>query len=211
MPKVAYSEAERAHIRAALVASALSLMAEQGIQHTTVEQVYKKAGISRTFFYSFFPTKEDLIVEALYLQQPRIIAYAQRLMDDPALSWRDAVRQFLHTCCYGEKHGIAVLTIEEQQALFRRLSGDSYRLFREKQHRLFGQILETFGIAAGPDRIDLFTNLSLTAMVIRRAIPDSLPLFVPEAADRTVDFQLNAIVDALEAFKHQPPVPRDRT
>ncbi len=154
MPKVAYSEAERAHIRAALVASALSLMAEQGIQHTTVEQIYKKAGISRTFFYSFFPTKEDLIVEALYLQQPRIIAYAQRLMDDPALSWRDAVRQFLHACCYGEKHGIAVLTIEEQQALFRRLSGDRYQLFREKQRRLFGQILETFGIAAGPDRID---------------------------------------------------------
>lgn len=203
MPKVAYSEEERARVRAALVDAGLELMARQGIQHTTVEQIYKKVGISRTFFYSFFPSKEDLIVETLYLQQPRILAYAERLMADPALSWREAVRQFLHSCCYGERSGIAVLTIEEQQLLFKRLSPESYQTFREKQRRLFGQILERFGIRATGERIALFTNLSLTAMVIRRAIPDTLPLFVPEAADETVRFQINAIVDVLEQLREQ--------
>ena len=39
-----------------------------------------------------------------------------------ALSWRDAVKQFLYACCYGEKNGIAILTIEEQQLLFKSLS-----------------------------------------------------------------------------------------
>ena len=70
MPKVAYSEAERQRIRTALISVGLELMAKQGIQHTTVEQIYQAVGISRTFFYSFFPTKEDLVVETLYLQQP---------------------------------------------------------------------------------------------------------------------------------------------
>ena len=111
MPRVAYSEEDRERIRMELVAVGLELMAKQGIQHTTVEQIYKKVGISRTFFYSFFATKEDLIVETLYLQQPKIIEQAQRLMADPALNWRDAVKQFLYACCYGEKNGIAVLTI----------------------------------------------------------------------------------------------------
>ena len=101
MPKVSYSEEEREKIRDALVDAGLDLMTKQGIQHTTVEQIYKKVGISRTFFYTFFPTKEDLIVEALYLQQPKIIEYAQKLMDDPSLSWREGVKQFLHSCCYG--------------------------------------------------------------------------------------------------------------
>ena len=146
-------------------------MAKQGIQHTTVEQVYKKVGISRTFFYSFFSTKEDLIVETLYLQQPKIIQYVQALMADPTMSWRDAVKQFLHACCYGEENGIAVLTIEEQQLIFKRLSTESYQVFRQKQRRLFGEILENFGIQADTARINLFTNLSLTAMVVRRAIP----------------------------------------
>lgn len=201
MPKVAYSEEDRARIRTQLVAVGLELMAKQGIQHTTVEQVYKKVGISRTFFYSFFSTKEDLIVETLYLQQPKIIQYVQALMADPTMSWRDAVKQFLHACCYGEENGIAVLTIEEQQLIFKRLSTESYQVFRQKQRRLFGEILENFGIKADTARINLFTNLSLTAMVVRRAIPNTLPLFVPEAADETVDFQLNAIVDALEKLK----------
>lgn len=102
------------------------------------------------------------------------------------------------------KNGIAVLTIEEQQLIFKRLSKESYQLFRQKQLRLFGEILENFGIRADTARISLFTNLSLTAMVVRRAIPDTLPLFVPEAADETVDFQLDAIVDALEKFKNTP-------
>ena len=202
MPRVAYSEKDRERIRTALITVGLELIAKQGIQHTTVEQIYKKVGISRTFFYSFFPTKEDLVVETLYWQQPKIIEYVQKLMADPALSWRGAVKQFLHACCYGERNGIAVLTLEEQQLIFKRLPKEKYRVFRQKQLRLFGEILENFGIKTDEKGIWLFTNLSLTVMVIRRALPDTLPLLVPEAADETVEFQINAIADALEKLKN---------
>ncbi len=201
MPRIAYSDEDRKRIRAELVRVGLELMTKQGIQHTTVEQIYKKVGISRTFFYSFFPTKEDLIVETLYLQQPKIIEFAGRLMSDTDLSWREAVKRFLYACCYGEKNGIAVLTVEEQQLIFRRLSKESYAVFREKQMRLFGEILRCFGIKAEREDIELFTNISLTVMVIRRAVPDTLPLFVTEAMDDTVNFQINAIVDALEKMR----------
>ncbi|MCI5928806.1 MAG: TetR/AcrR family transcriptional regulator [Pseudoflavonifractor capillosus] len=201
MPKVAYTEEERAHVRQALLTTGLELMARQGIRHTTVEQIYQAVGISRTFFYSFFPTKEDFVVETLYLQQPKILAYARKLMDDPALSWLDGVRQFFHACCYGEKNGIAVLTIEEQQIIFRRLSPESYQTFREKQAKLFGDILECFGIRADGERVAVFTNLALAVMILRRAIPQNLPLFVPEAADRTVDVQIDAIVHYLETLR----------
>ena len=204
MPRVAYSEEDRERIRTELVAAGLELMAKQGIQHTTVEQVYKKVGISRTFFYSFFSTKEDLVLETLYWQQPKILAYVQKLMADPSLSWREAVKKFLHDCCYGEKNGIAVLTIEEQQLIFKRLSKESYQVFRQRQSQLFGKILESFGIQAETKRVNLFTNMSLTAMVIRRALPNTLPLFVPEAADETIDFQLDAIVNVLEKLKASP-------
>lgn len=201
MPKVAYSDADRERVRDDLITVALEKMARQGIQHTTVEEIYRSVGISRTFFYTFFPTKEDLIVEALYTQQPKVLAHAQRLMDDPAFSWREGVRQFLVSCCYGEQSGIAVMTLEEQQNLFRRLSPESYQVFWEKQANLFGNILKCFGIRADKETIGLFTNLSLTVMVIRRAVPKNLPFLVPEAADATVEFQINAIVDLLEKMK----------
>ena len=201
MPKVAYSEEEREQIRSALVNTALALMARQGIQHTTVEQIYRAVGISRTFFYTFFSSKEDLIVETLYHQQPKILACARQLMEDPALTWREGVEGFLRTCCYGERNGIAVMTIEEQQVLFRRLSEESYRHFREKQLRLFARLLECFGIRPDDGRVALFTNLSLAVMVLRRAIPSSLPLLVPEAADAAVNVQIGAIVDCLEQMR----------
>lgn len=201
MPKVGYSEEERERIREALVTTALALMARQGIQHTTVEQIYRAVGISRTFFYTFFSSKEDLIVETLYHQQPKILACARQLMEDPALTWREGVEGFLRTCCYGERNGIAVMTIEEQQVLFRRLSQESYRHFREKQLRLFARLLECFGIRPDDGRVALFTNLSLAVMVLRRAIPSSLPLLVPEAADAAVDVQIGAIVDCLEQMR----------
>lgn len=60
MPKAAYSEEDRIRIRSALICTALELMAKQGIQHTTVEQIYKTVGISRTFFYSFSRQKKTL-------------------------------------------------------------------------------------------------------------------------------------------------------
>ena len=93
------------------------------------------------------------------------------------------------------------MTIEEQQYIFKRLSKESYRLFRQKQQWLFGEILRSFGIKADTRCINLFTNLSLSVMVIRRALPDTLPLLIPEAADETVDIQLDAIVDILERLK----------
>ena len=204
MPKISYSEEERAKIRSSLLATALELMSKQGVRHTTVEQVYKKVGISRTFFYTFFSTKDELVLEALYFQHPHILALAQKLASDPALSWREAVTEFLALCCRDGKHGILVLAIEDQQFIFCRLSKDSYQMFRQKQLRLFGSILECFGIKASPRAVNVFINLSLAAIIMRRAIPDTLPLFVPEAADETVDFQLNAIVDALEKLKTDP-------
>ena len=170
-----------------------------------MEQIYRAVGISRTFFYTFFSSKEDLIVEALYHQQPRVLAYAQQLMEDPDLTWREGVEQFLHACCYGERNGIAVMTIEEQQLLFRRLSEESYQRFREKQLQLFARLLECFGIRPDHERVALFTNLSLAVMVLRRAIPSSLPLLVPEAADAAADVQIGAIVDCLEGMREDRP------
>lgn len=201
MPKVAYSEEERQQIRDNLVCTALKLMAVQGIQHTTIEQIYKKVGISRTFFYSFFPTKEDLIIESLYYQQPKIIAYVNQLMSDPALTWHQAITQFIYSCCNGRKSGFAVLSLDEQQMLFHRLSEESYNLFRKKQSALFGKILECFGIEPSKERVDLFINLCLTIILIHRSVPERLPFFVPEAAEETTRFQIEAIVNHLERLK----------
>ena len=201
MPKVAYSEEEREKIRERLIAAGLELMTQQGIQHTTVEQIYKKVGISRTFFYSFFPTKEELIVETLYLQQPRLIDYTRKLMNDPALSWREGVEQLLYSLCYGEKYGIIVLTMEEQQLIFKRLSEKNYKIFREKQLRLFNTILNICGIYVNEEQLKVFLKLAIITVITYRVFPNTFPLLISEVSKETVDFQIHTLVDYLEKLK----------
>lgn len=203
MARKSYSDEERERIREALLTTVLQCIADRGLTHSSINVLCRKVGISKTFFYSFFSSKEELVLQALRCQQPKLLAYARELMEDPALSWREGVRQFLHACCYGERSGIAVMNMEEQKQLFRRMSPESYQTFREKQALLFGRLLECFGVPADAANIQLFTNLSLAAIIIRRAIPESLPMLVPEAVDRTVEVQINAIVDCLADMRRE--------
>ena len=97
MARKAYSEQEREYIRESLLTSVIQCIVDRGLIHTSIDVLCRKAGISKTFFYTFFSSKEELVLEALRYQQPKLLQYAQQLMDDPALSWRESVRTFLKT------------------------------------------------------------------------------------------------------------------
>lgn len=203
MPKVGYTEAERKQIREALLDTGLELMAKQGIQHTTVEQIYNQVGISRTFFYSFFPTKEDLIVEAFYHQQPRIIEYMQNLKNNPDLSLHDCVKRFIYDCCYGKENHFAIMTIEDQQAIFKHLSAKNNYTFRERQIDTFTKILAVFGVCTDESKIKLICNQILSIIIVRKAIPDKLPFLFQESADEMVDFQIDTLVEFMETLQKE--------
>lgn len=203
MPKIGYTEPERERIREALINSGLELMAQQGIQHTTVEQIYNQVGISRTFFYSFFPTKEDLIVEAFYHQQPRIIKYMQNLKNNPDLSLHDCIRQFIYDCCYGKENRFAVMTVEDQQSIFKHLSSKNNYIFRKKQIDTFTKILEVFNIHTDESKVKLICNQVLSIIIVRKAIPDTLPFLFPDSADEMVDFQIDVLVEFMKTLQSE--------
>lgn len=203
MPKIAYSETEREQIRETLIATGLELFARQGIQHTTVEQIYTHVGISRTFFYAFFPAKEDLVVQAFYRQQPQMLSYAQKLMDDPELSWRDGVGQFFHNACYGRQNRFAIMSVEEQQELSKCLSGENRRAFHERRLTFFTELLQVFGICTTPQTVMLLANLMFSAVILHKAIPGTLPFLFEEAADEMAEFQIGRLIDYMETLREQ--------
>ena len=111
MARKSYSEQEREQIRDKLLIAVLECIAERGLIHSSIDVLCGKAGISKTFFYRFFSSKEELVLQALRYQQPKLLSYAQSLMDNADLSWREGVKTFLTNCCYGAKNGVAVLSI----------------------------------------------------------------------------------------------------
>ena len=111
MASKAYSAEERERIKESLLTTVIQCIADRELIHSSIETLCGKVGISKTFFYSFFSSKEELVSHALRYQQPKLLNYARQLMEDPALSWRAGVETFLKNCCYGAKSGVAVLYI----------------------------------------------------------------------------------------------------
>lgn len=203
MGRKAYSEQEREQVRTALLTTVIQCIVDRGLIHSSIDVLCKKVGISKTFFYTFFPSKEELVLEALRYQQPKLLQYARQLMGDPALSWRDGVRTFLETCAYGEKKGIAVLSIEEEQEIYRCLSQENFQAFRDDQTKLFCDLLVIFGLPVGCIEPRLFGNLALSMMMVYKAIPNTMPFLFPEMAEDMVEFQINALLDEMQRVKER--------
>ena len=201
MARKAYSEEERVAVRNALMATVIQCIVDRGLIHSSIDVLCKRVGISKTFFYTFFPSKEELVLEALRCQQPKLLDYAHQLMDDSSLSWRAGVEIFLKNCCYGAKSGVAVLSIEEEQQVRRCLSEEHFQAFRRDQVLFYSRLLAIFGLPV--DSIDprLFGNLALAMMMVQKAIPDTMPFLFPEVAEEMVDFQVKALVDEMERIK----------
>ena len=201
MARKAYSEQEREQVREALLNTVIQCIVDRGLIHSSIDVLCRKVGISKTFFYTFFSSKEELVLEALRYQQPKLLRYAQQLMEDPTLSWREGVRTFLETCAYGEKKGVAVLSIEEEQEVYRCLSQENFQTFREDQTKLFRNLLVIFGLPVDGIEPRLFGNLALSMMMVYKAIPDTMPFLFPEVAEDMVEFQINALLDKMQRAK----------
>ena len=203
MARKAYSEQEREQVRNALLTTVIQCIVDRGLIHSSIDVLCKKVGISKTFFYTFFPSKEELILEALRYQQPKLLQYARQLMKDPTLSWREGLRTFLETCAYGDKKGIAVLSIEEEQEVYRCLSQENFQIFREDQTKFFNKLLVIFGLSVDSIEQRLFGNLALSMMMVYKAIPNTMPFLFPEVAEDMVEFQINALLDEMQRVKER--------
>lgn len=201
MARKAYSEEDRVQVRNALMTTMIQCIADRGLIHSSIDVLCRKVGISKTFFYSFFSSKEELVLYALRYQQPKLLDYARSLMEDPGLSWRAGVETFLKNCCYGAKSGVAVLSIEEEQQVRHCLSEENFQAFRRDQIIFYGKLLSIFSLPV--DSIDprLFGNLALSMMMVHKAIPDTMPFLFPEVAEDMLDFQVRALVDEMERVK----------
>ncbi len=183
------------------MATVIQCIADRGLIHSSIETLCGKVGISKTFFYSLFSSKEELVFHALLYQQPRLLDCARQLMEDPELSWRAGVETFLKNCCYGAKSRVAVLSIEEEQQVRRCLSEESFQAFRQYQIRFYGKLLSIFGLPREGIDPRLFGNLALAMMMVHKAIPDAMPFLFPEVAEDMVDFQVRALVDEMERIR----------
>ena len=62
MARKAYSDEERAQVKEALMVTMIRCIADRGLIHSSIDVLCRKVEISKTFFYSFFSSKEELVL-----------------------------------------------------------------------------------------------------------------------------------------------------
>lgn len=194
MSRKAYSEEERERLRKQLLSITLKSIIERGVVHSSINYLCKELGISKTFFYSFYSSKEELILDAIRYQQPKLIAFAEALMADEKQSWLEALEVFLRRCCEGSQNGIAVLSIEDEQEVYKCLSEDNFKAFQQDQLVFYKKIMEIFTISTDNINPKLFGNMVLAMIMTYKAIPNTMPFLFSDVADEMVEFQLQAIL-----------------
>lgn len=77
-----FSEREREHIRAHLMELCVQSWCRYGYKKTSVDELCKKAGISKGAFYLFYESKEALFCEVICSVQERIWDLASKVIEE---------------------------------------------------------------------------------------------------------------------------------
>ena len=180
--------------RAAVVAAALELFAEQGFDQTSVEQIAHAAGVSRSTFFRQFGGKDDVVFADHELLLDRLREFLSGEHDDP---WRAvceaSVLVYSHFAADPELARRRYAVVRQVPALRER---EIVTVFRYE--RLFDEYLRAS--LPGLDPIDAVGFSALVTAIHNHVLRQLLrgPKLVPVSVLR------RALDDALRRFGVQP-------
>lgn len=82
-----------------IMAEAGKLFKKKGLKNTSIEDIAKECKISKSTFYKYFSTKEDLIAEKWVHTNERILEEFQEAQEDTALSSKEKFKKHIEIMC----------------------------------------------------------------------------------------------------------------
>src|SRR4051812_27801263 len=186
------AERKRQVVRDELSEAALRLIAFQGFEETTVEQIVAAAGVSRRTFFRYFRSKEDVIVALLGHFGDQVLAElsARPLTEPSAVCLRQALEVFVAGLdAEPDKTRRLAALVLHTPALAAR--------YYERQHQWRAQFAVELSRRADAEPTDL--RPTLAAAVALAAFDTALSGWINGPPGRT----LTTLVD--EAFQHVAP------
>ncbi|MQA77369.1 MAG: TetR family transcriptional regulator [Streptosporangiales bacterium] len=136
----AFGTGERERIDAILCDAARRLFTTQGLRKTSLDELVRPAGIAKSSFYAFYPSKEELYIELMFREVPALQARLLDRLFEESGDTADAIRRFL----YG------VLDIQQNNALYHRLVTHPDELEAVSRRLTPGRLEEAKQLVTGP-------------------------------------------------------------
>lgn len=201
MPRVAYSEADKVRIRQQLLEVGLDKFSQKGCRKVRIEDILQEVGISKPFFYTFFPSKEELILSILEYQRERLYRLAQETLADPSRGWEEKLGDFLVRCLHAEREKLFIMTQEEEIYVYKHLRAEYVQAFQNGQVEFYDQLLQMWGISREKCPPKRFGNLILSVLLVHNSAAESLPFFFVEELEQTGEAQARMLAHYLAGIR----------
>ena len=117
MAKKTYTAEERERLREQLLDRGQALFARYGYRAAPLKEVYEPLGISKTFFYTFFPGKEALAIQVLCRQRTTMLERARDVVRATP-GWRAGLERVFDLFFHGSQNGVFTLELDEKNSTF---------------------------------------------------------------------------------------------
>ena len=143
MPR-AFNHAERERIRERLIEAGKRLINRVGLRLLAVEDLSREAGISKGSFYSFFPSREELILTVFESWEAEYRGALIREISEGEGTPRERIERFFLGAfeMLEREPGLARLGVRELQTIIDRLPAERIAAHQAEDNRVLG---ETFG------------------------------------------------------------------
>ena len=191
------STARKDLVRDELLGRAAELFSRQGYANTTIQDIARELGLSRSSLYHYFPSKEELLRALIEAETAGSFEFLGRLRDDTSLTATERMRQAVHSSVSRRLAGGASMRILE------RLESDMPDELLAQFNRVRRQILQFYidiveaGIRSGEFRV---VDSKLTAFAVLGMCNWTAWWYSPagsrspgEIADSMADFALAAL------------------
>lgn len=200
MSRKAYTLQEREDLKAKLHQIGLDIYLRQGVQNVKLPEILKTAGISKPFFYTFYPSLGDLIMSIIDEQRLYILNLFDQIQSDERLDWKGKIEVFLNKLLHHKEHRVFILSPEDEVWVYHRLSKESYDHFQNTQISFYTQLLNLWEIPLSALPPQVFGNYLLSLIIIRNNAPTSLPFLFHDYLDDTASLQIKLFIDYLETL-----------
>lgn len=196
MSKKAYSDKEREIIRTELMKRAETLFRKKGLQSTSIDEIYAPVGISKTFFYSFFPSKIHLAEAVINDEFVKIrISFHGNVWDYGA---ENGMKETLKEMVDGKYY---FPTIEDQAYMRNQMSEAELSAFQDGLSDVFADMLNTIGIPETRLEPGVFCNLMMSILITGTIQENSTVLMYPDVSTKVSGIQIDEFVSYVLRMK----------
>lgn len=201
MPLKSYSKEQREEVRIKLLENALHLYSLHGIKNVRLMDILKTVGISKPFFYTFFDSVQEFVINVIDYQWIKINDLVVELKKDDNRSIEEKFRSLFNKLIYYRNEGYLVMTQEEEVWVRQRISDEEYHAFMDTQVIFFEQLLEMYHVPKGKINAKAFGNMIITTILVHNSAENSLPFIYLDVLDETAELYVDCILNYLNKVK----------